>query len=318
VWFAPTLVVYQDVVLFTESNQAARHGNAGGHLTALSADTGEVLWSCEQQSGGYNTAQDVLVAGGLVWGTAAGQEHGSEDYVGRDPRSGEVRQRFSPGCSQQMPHPRCYRAKATENYLVESRTGIELVDVRAGQATASYWLRGACLYGVMPCNGLLYAPPHDCVCYAESQLSGFRAFAPATEEGQRAKGEGRSEGQRAKEEGQRAGSDPRLERGPAYEEFRPSPFALCPSSDWPTYRHDAARSGATPCRIPPDLKQVWQAELGGRLTAPVIAEGRVFVASVDAHTVHAVAADSGQRLWDYTAGGRIDSPPTLHQGRVLF
>jgi hypothetical protein len=44
----------------------------------------------------------------------------------------------------------------------------------------------------------------------------------------------------------------------------------------------------------------------------------VFVASVDCHTVHALDADAGEALWSYTAGGRVDSPPTIDRGRVLF
>lgn len=66
------------------------------------------------------------------------------------------------------------------------------------------------------------------------------------------------------------------------------------------------------------MKLAWQAELGGRLTPPVVAEGRVLVASVDDHAVHALDAADGKRLWSYTAGGRVDSPPTLHDGLAIF
>ena len=31
----------------------------------------------------------------------------------------------------------------------------------------------------MPCNGLIYAAPHNCACYPEAKLSGFNALAPA-------------------------------------------------------------------------------------------------------------------------------------------
>jgi hypothetical protein len=44
----------------------------------------------------------------------------------------------------------------------------------------------------------------------------------------------------------------------------------------------------------------------------------VVLAEIDAHTVHALAADSGERQWSFTAGARIDTPPTLHRGAVLF
>jgi outer membrane protein assembly factor BamB len=39
---------------------------------------------------------------------------------------------------------------------------------------------------------------------------------------------------------------------------------------------------------------------------------------VDAHTVHAIDAASGRRLWRRTVGGRVDSPPTIHRGLALF
>jgi len=58
--------------------------------------------------------------------------------------------------------------------------------------------------------------------------------------------------------------------------------------------------------------------MNGRLSAPIIAAGKLFVASIDTHTLHALDAASGRRLWTYTTGGRIDSPPTYHKGLVLF
>jgi len=44
----------------------------------------------------------------------------------------------------------------------------------------------------------------------------------------------------------------------------------------------------------------------------------VFVASVDEHRICAMDADSGQSVWHFTAGARVDSPPTLNQGRAIF
>jgi len=49
-----------------------------------------------------------------------------------------------------------------------------------------------------------------------------------------------------------------------------------------------------------------------------VADGRAFVASVDTHTVWAIDAELGGKLWSYTVGGRVDSPPTVYQGRVIF
>jgi outer membrane protein assembly factor BamB len=50
----------------------------------------------------------------------------------------------------------------------------------------------------------------------------------------------------------------------------------------------------------------------------VVAGGTLFVASIDTHTVHALDAGSGTVRWSYTTGGRVDSPPTIWQGRALF
>jgi hypothetical protein len=108
----------------------------------------------------------------------------------------------------------------------------------------------------------------------------------------------------------------RLEKGPAYgKALEPE----SPSTDnWPTFRHDAARSGTTPCSVPVDVSVAWKAELKGKLTAPVAWGDRVFVARPDAHTVYALDMKSGRVLWHFTAGGRIDSPPTIKDGMVLF
>ncbi len=70
--------------------------------------------------------------------------------------------------------------------------------------------------------------------------------------------------------------------------------------------------------MPAKLHEQWQAKLCGRLTSPVVAEGKVFVARVDEHELCALDAASGQVLWRCIAGGRIDSAPTVWQGEVLF
>ncbi|MDY0170999.1 MAG: PQQ-binding-like beta-propeller repeat protein, partial [Thermoguttaceae bacterium] len=224
--------------------------------------------------------------------------------VARDVRTGEVARRrpadqefFRVG----MSHHRCYRNKATSRFLVLGRSGVELVDVDSGEATADHWVRGACQYGVMPANGLLYAPSHSCACFIEAKLNGFNALAP------RRAPVGNEVAEPA---------EARLQRGPAYDE----PIDAKPPrpADWPTYRHNAARSGATAVAVPAKLAPRWKTELGGRLSSVVVTEGKLWVAQIDAHTLHALDADTGERAWTYTAGGRIDSPPTIWQGRVLF
>ena len=58
--------------------------------------------------------------------------------------------------------------------------------------------------------------------------------------------------------------------------------------------------------------------LGGKLTSPVIGSGRVLVAAVDQHTIHALDPETGRPLWQYSAGGRIDSPPAIVGDLAVF
>ena len=105
---------------------------------------------------------------------------------------------------------------------------------------------------------------------------------------------------------------------------RPHPAAAPPPSprgrgkDWPTYRRDARRSGFQDLPAPRELSAVWTEKLATPLTAPVVAGGTVFVAETDRHALHALSARDGKRRWTFLADGRIDSPPTIHDGRVLF
>ncbi len=50
----------------------------------------------------------------------------------------------------------------------------------------------------------------------------------------------------------------------------------------------------------------------------MIAGGKVFLASIDTHQILALDAETGESIWSYTVGGRVDSPPTIYEGRVLF
>ena len=296
--FGATLVLYGDVVLFAGGD---------GSMSGLSAKTGRTLWTAETPPSGHYCAEDVLVVGGLAWtgGIAWGRDSG--EFVGYDVHTGEVKSRFAPDTKVFFMHQRCYRSKATERYLIPSRTGTEFIDPKTKHWDINHWVRGGCIYGVMPCNGLLYATPHSCACYMAAKLYGFNALAP------------RSDGPRV---AKAAADEPRLERAPAYGK------AVKPAGkgDWPTYRHDGARSGFTRQAVPARLKRAWQTELGGprrapsgpRLSSVVVAGGKLFVASIDDHTVHALDAKSGAELWSYTAGGQVDSPPTVWQGRVIF
>jgi len=301
-----SMVYHDGVVLFMEPDPTVKRQSwnepTRARLLGLSATTGEILWTRDCGMWGHYGQGDVFVIDDLAW-VHDGQ---SFSMLGLDPHTGETKRTLdTQEALDQGHHHRCYRNKATVRYFVTGRRGVEFIDVDSGETLRHHWTRGTCRYGVLPCNGLLYVPPHPCICYITAKLTGFWALAPQRDPGPGA--------------GDPGPGTARLEQGPAYGQttIHHSSFSIHPS-DWPTYRHDAARSGCAGSDVAAQLKPAWNAPIGGRLTGPVIADGRLFAASVDGHTLWAIDADAGQPLWSYTAGGRIDSPPTVYGGLVIF
>ncbi len=295
-WSVATLVVHDGVVLWAD----------GRRLSALSAQTGKELWSCPCQPG-FRSPVDIFVAGGLVW-------LGPDFTEGRHPRTGEVK-KSNPTIANLWTaghHHRCYREKATDRYIITGKRGIEFLDLRSDNHSRNNWVRGVCQYGIMPCNGLIYAPSHACGCFMEAKLYGFWALAPESD---------------ARKVPKNVPDTDRLKRGPAYRktntfasnrriETQKSKFEN--PSDWPTHRHDPLRSGMTMMELPAKLHDLWHVSIGGRLSAPVIADGNLIVSCVDAHRVISLDARNGKTRWVFTAGGRVDSAPTIYRGLVLF
>ncbi|NOY81983.1 MAG: PQQ-binding-like beta-propeller repeat protein [Kiritimatiellaeota bacterium] len=303
---ADTVVVRDGVVLV-----GARIGQSRRtELRALSARDGRRLWS---RQGNYlptfmffQVPVDVFVASGLVWGLAQDLEWnkspGSGILPGLDLWTGEEKaRRDMTGAFTAGHHVRCYKSKATDRYLLFNKRGIEFVETRSGRGAIQVrWVRGACRYGIMPANGLIYAPPQACFCYPETKPVGFNAVAA----------------RRLPESGTQEGAASRLEPGPARERsIEPSPAS---PEDWPTYRHDPRRTGTCPTDVPAKPVMLWSADLGERITPPIAVNGRVFVAGKDTCTLNALDAVDGRRLWKFVAGGVIDSAPTVVKGRVLF
>lgn len=291
---SPTLVLYDDVVLFAWNRK----------LTALSKTDGKTLWDCPWTQADYRSPVSVMVLGDKVWSMDILPAKSPGTFIGRDPRTGEEHSRFDLPPFRGIGHHRCYKAKGTGDFVLLSRSGVEYVDPFKQTYQEHHWVRGACLYGILPCNGLLYATPHPCACYIKGKLNGFTAMA-----GER--------GSRAQNQDSRDAK--RLERGPAYSSDLQAPASsLSSSSAWPTYRHDAARSGSTSATVTHDLKRVWRSELGGKLSSVTVADEKVFVCQRDRNTVMALDARSGKVVWRYLTPATVDSPPTWHQGRAYF
>jgi len=284
---SPILVVHKDTVLFAGANR---------RMSAYSAATGEKLWEEEHLKGGHCSPQDLLVIDDTVWSGAIDNPRNTGIFDGRDLRTGEKKTDIP---AMKVPytfgHHRCHRIKATSRFILASKTGVEFYDTEKRSERVNHWVRGGCLYGIMPANGLVYAPMHSCACHLDSKLTGFNALAPLSKE---------------KKDPCRS---PRLVKGPAYGQ------TSNPKSDgWPTYRADNARSSCVPGAVPAGLGQKWKTPLKGRLTALTVGCGKVFVAAVDEHRLYALDQDTGKVAWSFATGGRVDSPPTIHEGFVYL
>ena len=336
-WSTSTLVIHDGVVLSLDRaesdhvdkslpargstwfmNSGTREYYQVGELVTFSLGDGRELWRAPY-SENYNTPGDVFVIDGVVWvgNLRLGADPGFTQ--GRDLKTGKVSATIPP--QKAWGHHRCYRNKATVNWLMVGRGGIQFIDPNTGEVKGDSWYRGTCQYGAMPANGLIYVPQHSCACQPEELLTGLNALSPRPSAGE---------------------GPPPLQKGPAFGEVRaerlgprgrgtgvrgressepPVPHSalrIPHSADWPTYRGDVHRSGYQDLAAPAKPDIAWTTELSSPITAPVVAGGVVFVAETDAHTLHALSAADGEPVWTFVADGRIDSPPTLSGGRCLF
>jgi outer membrane protein assembly factor BamB len=280
---------------------ADSRGGRKAETFVVDAATGRALWRRTLGGKAFGRGSGAFLIDGLLWKL----DSGKGVLTGMDPKTGKTRRTVDvPAIRYVGHHARCYEARATVRFILAKERGAEFIDLASGRVDWHNWVRGPCHRGVVPANGLLYAGQHSCRCYTETALHGFHALAPA-----RPFAEGRPAALDA---------DERLVRGPAYGAEISDALSQIAETDWPTYRSDAARSGATDAAVPTDLAEAWAVPLGGRITAPVVAGGTVYVAAVDAHALYALDAGSGKTRWRFVAGGRIDTPPTVADGRVLF
>jgi outer membrane protein assembly factor BamB len=206
-------------------------------------------------------------------------------------------------------------------YVTSARRGtfFELPDDPKGRPKKHYYsgVRGACLMGFVPANGMLYTAQNNCACVG-AQPGGFLAIGPSP----------------APPTAEDFKKERPIEKGPAFG----SSGKPAAAGDWPTYRGNLERSGglgAAGSQLPAELKQLWKkqcvpapsgqfaAAWKGRIgalqsvSAPIIVGGQVIVAGVDSGEIISLDAVSGTRKWSALLGGRIDSPPTYHKGLLL-
>jgi outer membrane protein assembly factor BamB len=292
-----TLVIHDGMVLFHGHGRASNadgKGKRGFYLTVLSLEDGDVLWrrkGARGLAGACTQPTDLFVVDGTVW--CGGSRQGYDVRTGDVTQTLSLQKLISPGH-----HYRCHRSKATARYLIWPKRGAEFIDLEQGNHMRHDWLRAPCFTGLTPANGLLYVPPSQCFCYPGVKVFGFLAMSakPADE--------------------LRPAAQADLQRGPAYGKV--SGQSSASADDWPMYRRDGCRSGSTGISVPTELTKQWEVELACQSSQPVIVGKRLWVAEKDAHRIRCLSAANGQNLWSFTAGGRIDSAPTVYDGLVLF
>ena len=299
--------------------------DAGNALHVLSAKTGRLDWEKNFPPGMNHSRQArAMFSGDDLWilhggkkntATKEGTTRSPIQVSALDPKTGKVRRTFPAGLTH------CFPPVATPRYVFSGV--LDLTDMKTGDVITNPITKANCSRenGWVPANGLIYTTPKHCTCWP--MLRGFVAMAPAATGG----------GSVLKKPVNQI--DFPLVKGPA----APAANAAKPNADdWPIYRADRWRSGSTTANGPTSLKTIWSAKLAvaplpegpivadwrenpfvkGTISAPTIANGRVFVARPDAHEVISLDADTGREQWRFTARGRVDLPPTIHRGLALF
>lgn len=118
------------------------------------------------------------------------------------------------------------------------------------------------------------------------------------------------------------------------------------AESWPTYKHDAHRSGVTSESLTLPLQPLWTVHTGlppqpswplpakqdfwqqlfnlsprvdyDRVYHTTIAEGRLYYGSSADDQVHCLDAATGNELWTYFTGGPVRVVPTIWNNRIYF
>jgi outer membrane protein assembly factor BamB len=262
-----------------------------GKLVAVSAKTGELLWSDP-----YNNFQ-LVIRDGKLYAISGQNDQGNLSKI-FDPLSGEVLATLQTG------RRACTRPTgALDAIFYRARGGSTRLDMDSSRPQLISPMRPPCHDGVTIANGLLYWWPYVCDC--QLTLYGITALAPA--------GDFNFQPQVTQQA--------RLESG----DGDPAKIAALPESpaDWPTFRADNTCSATSKAAIPEKTQLLWQYDakmtvpVSGPLpTAPVAAGGLVFVSGPDG-VVRAMDAADGKLRWKAYTGGAVRIPPTIWKGRAL-
>lgn len=318
IWRVPAPIVLKGppgiAVSLVLSDRAAYLADSQ-QLRAFRLADGHALWETPVTIN-HHKPPDVFLADGLVWAAGYDASIGRPAPAlgltrmgvnGFDPETGKLVRAIDQTMLGPMGHDRCYRNRITTRYYINTVTGgSDFLDFSTSTELPNPWIRSTCGIGPLPAGGLYYAGPPSCACCNSVMLNGLNAMAAEP-------------GLTKSDQPIEVSMEASLEKGPAFAEISHSqgPTSATPD-DWPTYRHDNARTGTTRNKVPAVLGKRWDVKLGTRASAPVIAAGMVFAADVDGHAVCAIRVADGKILWRFYADARVDSPPTYYQGLLLF
>lgn len=299
---------------------------AHGALHLLRGATGEHLWSQSSDARPGKSYSDERYVGhfyrhGLVWmqlENSPREPDGQALWAAFDPQTGKERQRLqTSGVWPRTAAPAkmgCQLMVASDRHIMIPRQAT-FVDFSTGQKHSFKFIRGGCGSGFVPANGMIYSSPHACGCYTEVIRGFLAAHSRAIPDASLLSGKDRldqfSEASVSAAQSEQITSD-----------------------DWPMHRRDPARTAAATTAPPERLSRRWSVRVGQSLdetedapwrlrsgmpiTSPAIAAGTVYVCNVEEHQVVAIDDSTGNVRWRFTADGRVDSSPTLSEGRCLF
>ncbi|MFM2091532.1 MAG: hypothetical protein RLZZ127_2021, partial [Planctomycetota bacterium] len=274
----------------------------------LDIATGSEVWYgtnaiFEKELGGGHTGARGLSIGGRLWNSTIISLRGSMDLAKPDDASAVL-------MLPRMTRPvGCTGYRATARWIFGSLTTYSL-DPANVQVVHTDAARTSCDVGAFPANGLSYLTTNGCRCKTyllNANVFHARPFAGVE-------------------------TFPRLERGSA----APAPVPANPGDGWPTLLKDVRRSAWSRQSLPATLVRRWSVDLApapapellqwswdrhstvfGPLTGPVSAEGIAVVAVSHRQQIVGLDPATGGERWRTTVDGRVDTPPTIHQGLVL-
>lgn len=322
-------VLHRDHLVFEISS--FNDHDINNELHVVSSQTGNPIWEKAYPPGmNHNRQARAMFLDSRLWILHGGQTNTADktkssrqpvQVSALDPDNGKTLVTHKAGLAH------CFPPVATPNYLFAGT--MDMTDLKSGDVVANRITKANCSRenGWVPANGLVYTTPKHCTCWP--MLRGFVSMASS----------------KPGDTNLSVPADPMkfsLELGPGKMDAgadNPKP------SDWPLYRHDQWRSGSSTFPGPKKLDSIWSVQLvskeelatfgpnpggpilhdwrenpiiKGPLSAPVIANGLVYVTRPNAHEVIAVDAGTGRVRWRFTADGRVDTPPAIHRGLCLF